>query len=149
VPWGALGKNVFAECRAQEALGKICFQKIKKNCRVPKDGTRQSFFFKKIKTNFAECLMAGTRQNLTVGGRRHGPAKFCRAPGRHSAKYRFAECLTLPSAKFCRVLHSAKYCFAECHDILHSAKYQALGKVQFSSSVLFRQAERHNHLNTM
>ena len=27
---GALGKNVFAEYRAQEALGKICFQKIKK-----------------------------------------------------------------------------------------------------------------------
>jgi len=43
---------------------------------------------KKIKTNFAECLMAGTWQNLTVGGRRHGPAKFCRAP-------RFAECLAL------------------------------------------------------
>ena len=31
LPWGALGKNVFAECRAQEALGKICFQKIKKH----------------------------------------------------------------------------------------------------------------------
>jgi len=54
VPWGALGKNVFAECRAQEALGKICFQKIKKNCRVSKNDTRQSFK-KKKKTNFAEC----------------------------------------------------------------------------------------------
>ena len=79
------------------------FSENKKNYRVPKDDTRQSFFLKKIKTNFAECLMAGTRQNLTVGGRRHGPAKFCRVP-----KSRFAECLTLDKA--CRVQN-----FAECY----------------------------------
>ena len=121
MPWGALGKNVFAECGAQEALGKICFQKIiKKICRVSKDGTQQSFFLKKIKTNFAECLMAGTRQNLTVGGRRHGPAKFCRAPGFAECLQNFAECYTrqniaLPSATiFCTrqsIRHSAKYSF--------------------------------------
>jgi len=40
----------------------------------------------------------------------------------------------LPSALFCRVRHSAKYFFAECPDKKHSAKSQALGKVQFSSS---------------
>jgi len=111
VPWGALGKNVFAECRAQEALGKICFQKIiKKICRVSKDGTQQSFFLKKIKTNFAECLMAGTRQNLTVGGRRHGPAKFCRVPD-------FAKCKILPSATLGKIL------------LCRVPRYFALGKV--------------------
>jgi len=65
---------------------------------------------------------------------------------RHSAKPCFAESQALPSdwhsakpplpsALFCRVRHSAKYCFAECPNKKHSAKSQALGKVQFSSSV--------------
>ena len=41
MPWGALGKNVFAECRAQEALGKVKKNK-NKFCRVPGPvGTRQ------------------------------------------------------------------------------------------------------------
>ena len=128
--WGALGKNVFAECRAQEALGKICFQKIKKIAECPRMALGKVFFLK-IKTNFAECLMAGTRQNLTVGGRRHGPAKFCRAPG-------FAECQALGNVQICRVQN-----FAECYtrqnialpsatifctrqSIRHSAKYSFL-----------------------
>ena len=114
------------------------FSENKKNYRVPKDDTRQSFFLKKIKTNFAECLMAGTRQNLMVGGRRHGPAKFCQAPG-------FAECQALGKVQICRVpdfaecLALGKVCFAECK-ILPSAtlgkillcrvpRYFALGKV--------------------
>ena len=45
--------------------------------RVPEDDTRQSFFFKKIKINFAERLAFPS--------------------ARHSAKSRFAEWLTLPS----------------------------------------------------
>ena len=55
VPWGALGKVGFAECRPRRhsaklifenkiffaecltlALGKISFKKLKKNCRVPR-----------------------------------------------------------------------------------------------------------------
>ena len=59
---------------------------------------------------------------------------LCRVPW-HSAKPSFAESQDLPSALFCRVRHSAKYFFAECPDKKHSAKSQALGKVQFSSSV--------------
>jgi len=91
---------------------------------VSKDGTQQSFFLKKIKTNFAECLMAGTRQNLTVGGRRHGPAKFCRAPG-------FAECLAeckiLPSATLGKIL------------LCRVPRYFALGKVSgIRQSTVFR-----------
>ena len=92
---------------------------------------------KKIKTNFAECLMAGTRQNLTVGDRRHGPAKFCGAPG-------FVECQALGKVQICRVLD-----FAECK-ILPSAtlgkillcrvpRYFALGKVSgIRQSTVFR-----------
>ena len=55
------------------------------------------FFLKKIKNKFAVCLMAGTQQNLTVGGRRHGPAKFCRVPD-------FAKCKILPSATLGKIL---------------------------------------------
>jgi len=77
VPWGALGKNVFAECRAQEALGKICFQKIKKHFAECPKMTLGKVFLKKIKTNFAERLAFPS--------------------ARHSAKSRFAEWLTLPS----------------------------------------------------
>ena len=111
---------------------------------MPGAGTRQNKFLKIKK--IAECQPLGTRQNLTAGGRRHGPATFCRVP-RHSAKPGFAESQLalpsawhsakppLPSALFCRVRHSAKYCFTECLDKKHSAKSQALGKVQFYSSV--------------
>jgi hypothetical protein len=69
---------------------------------------------------FAECPTSRARQNMTVGDRRHGPPKFCRA-------FCFAK-FSLPSVKFCRVRHSAKYCFAECPDkntqqsVRHSAK---------------------------
>ena len=86
-------KKKFAECHPEcprMSLGKV--------------------FKKKIKTNFAECLMAGTRQNLTVGDRRHGPAKFCRAPG-------FAECKILPSATLGKIL------------LCRVPRYFALGKV--------------------
>ena len=124
---------------------------FKKNCRVPRASTWQNKFLKIKK--IAECHPLGTRQNLTAGGRRHGPATFCRVPW-HSAKPSFAESqalpsawhsakLHLPSALFCRVRHSAKYCFADCPDKKHSTKSQALGKVQFSSGACHRCGDLH------
>ena len=67
------------------------FSENKKNLPSAQGWHSAKFFLKKIKNKFAVCLMAGTQQNLTVGGRRHGPAKFCRAPGTRQS-------LDLPSA---------------------------------------------------
>ena len=56
--------------------------------------------------------MADTRQNLTVGGRRHGPAKFCRAPGFAQALGKVQIC-RVPGTRqslLCRVQN-----FAECY----------------------------------
>jgi len=119
VPWGALGKNVFAECRAQEALGKICFQKIKKHFTECPRMTLGKVFLKKNKNKF--CRAPGFPECQALG-----KVQICRVPD-------FAECLAL-----------GKVCFAECK-ILPSAtlgkillcrvpRYFALGKVQFSSS---------------
>jgi len=109
------------------ALGKISFKKLKKNCRVPKAYTRQNMFLKNKKNcrvpgagtrqnkflkikKIAECQPLGTRQNLTAGGRRHGPATFCRVGSLPSAaalgkaqfsrEPGFTECLALGKATF-------------------------------------------------
>ena len=72
-----------------------------------------------FKKNFAECQPLGARQNLTAGGRRHGPATFCRVGLLPSAaalgkahicrEPGFAECLALGKATFaeCFILPSA------------------------------------------
>jgi len=58
--------------------------KNKKIWRVPGAGTRQKKFIK-IKKKFAECQPLSTQQNLMAGGRRHGPATFCRVGSLPSA----------------------------------------------------------------
>ena len=74
---------------------------------------------------FAECR--GTRQSPVLPR-----ARLYRVPGTRQSPA-LPRARLLSSALFCRVRHSAKYCFAECPDKKHSAKSQALGKVQFSS----------------
>ena len=71
-------------------------------CRVPPTGTRRSFIF-------AECRPCSTRQKLTAVSHPDGcrtadacaghVSRLCRVLARwHSAKARYAECLSLPTA---------------------------------------------------
>ena len=86
-----------------KALGKD-FSKKKILCRVPRRGTRQSIFLKKIQKFFAECLNRDTRQrnylkkikktlpSIWAGALgkvffKKNKKKLCRVPGLgHSAK---------------------------------------------------------------
>ena len=124
---------------------KSWWQKTKKKlfCRVPRFDTQKSEYFCRVLTlgtrqiqYFAECQTEGTRQR----GRRWVPlspgaslpsAQLCRVS--HWAKFGFAECLILPSAR-----HSAKPYLpsAKFRRVRHLAKIWALGKVPVSCSEL-------------
>ena len=123
-------------------------------CRVPPTGTRRNLVF-------AECRPCSTRQKLMAvshpEGRRTADARaghvsrLCRVLARwHSAKARYAECLSLPTGRTrqsfgmpcatslpsarCLALGKAHICRVPV--VWHSAKPETLGICAFSGSAL-------------